>query len=86
MGATGDLLNCHHSVCFLHFHHCLVRFCHQTRQAQTAKDSSVSGKDNWDLLEQAHGQVTSTQTAHTQDMNSLNSFSLVSSTEHCAAK
>lgn len=26
-------------VCPLHFHHCLVQFCHQTRQAQIAMDS-----------------------------------------------
>nr|XP_049593479.1 uncharacterized protein LOC125979367 isoform X2 [Syngnathus scovelli]XP_049593488.1 uncharacterized protein LOC125979367 isoform X2 [Syngnathus scovelli] len=46
-GAAEDLLHCHHPVCPLHRHHCLVWIGLQTRQAQTAMDNKDCRKDNW---------------------------------------
>ncbi|XP_061143269.1 uncharacterized protein LOC133159889 [Syngnathus typhle] len=45
--ASEDLLHCHHPVCPLHLHHCLVWIGRQTRQAQTATDNQDCRKDNW---------------------------------------
>ncbi|KAM9821514.1 histone-lysine N-methyltransferase EHMT1a isoform 9-T10 [Syngnathus typhle] len=45
--ASEDLLHCHHPVCPLHLHHCLVWIGLQTKQAQTTTDNHDCRKDNW---------------------------------------
>ncbi|XP_061127163.1 uncharacterized protein LOC133147084 isoform X3 [Syngnathus typhle] len=45
--ASEDHLHCHHPVCPLHFHHCLVWIGLQTRQAQTVTDNQDCRKDHW---------------------------------------
>ncbi|KAM9833241.1 uncharacterized protein ACBT44_004954 [Syngnathus typhle] len=42
--ASEDLLHCHHPVCPLHLHHCLVWI---GLQAQTATDNQDCRKDHW---------------------------------------
>ncbi|KAM9833783.1 uncharacterized protein ACBT44_008218 isoform 1-T1 [Syngnathus typhle] len=45
--ASEDLRHCHHPVCPLHLHHCLVWIGLQTRQAQTTTDNQNCRKDQW---------------------------------------